>query len=61
MTKENKKTLEALKKSKAFCEFFGSLNLKSKDGLSKNLQTTAVGLSQAIALLEALDAQGLKL
>lgn len=61
MTKENKKTLEALKKSKAFCEFFGSLNLESEKGLSKNLQTTATGLSQAIALLEALDAQGLKL
>ncbi len=61
MTKENQKTFEALEKSKKFCEFFGSLNLKGQEKLKKNLLTTARGLSQALAMLEALDAQGLKL
>lgn len=60
-TKENKKTLEALNKAKLFCEFFGSLNLQGQEALKNNLNTTARGLSQAIAMLEALDAQGLKL
>lgn len=60
-TKENKKTLAALEKAKEFCDFFGSLNLKGQDALKNNLKTTARGLSQAIAVLEALDAQGLKL
>lgn len=61
ITKENKKMLEALEKAKKFCEFFGSLNLEGQDALKKNLKTTACGLSQAIAMLQALDAQGLKL
>lgn len=61
MTKENKKTLEALQKAKDFCDFFGALNLKGQEALKNNFKTTAVGLSQAIAVLKALDAQGLKL
>lgn len=61
MTKENKKTLEALQKAKDFCAFFGALNLKGQEKLKNNLNTTAAGLSQAIAILEALDAQGLKM
>jgi hypothetical protein len=61
ITKENKKMLDALEKSKKFCEFFSSLNLKGQEALKTNLKTTACGLSQAIAMLEALDAQGLKL